>query len=176
DATAAQTVTLRVAGGLPGGTLHVWSTDLTTTNPMAHTADLTASGGAYQLTLNPGRVYTITTTTGQGAGTTVSPQRTMLALPYTDGFDAAATGTLPRYFTDMNGAFEAAPCGAGRAGQCVRQMSANTPIRWTNEAYFAPYSLIGDTSWVNYTVSSDVLLEQTGTAEIIGRARLQNRN
>ena len=32
---------------------------------------------------------------------------------------------------DMQGSFEVAGCGGGRAGQCVRQMSEQAPIYWT---------------------------------------------
>jgi hypothetical protein len=33
-----------------------------------------------------------------------------------------------------------------------------------------PYTLLGDLSWTNYTVSSDVMLEKSGYAQLIGRA------
>jgi O-glycosyl hydrolase len=180
DATASQTVTLNVAGGLPGGTLHVWSTDLsqpgTATPSMVRNADLTATGGTYTLTLSPGRVYTVTTTTGQGAGVTTPPQRSQLALPYSDSFAGYSTGQEAKYFASMNGAFQAAPCAGGRSGQCLRQMALSTPIQWTHEASRQPYTLMGDLGWSNYTVSSDVLLEQSGAAEILGRVGTQAKN
>ncbi len=176
DAAAAQTVTLKVAGGLPQGDLHVWSTDLTAAAPrMTADADLSASGGSYRLTLRPGRVYTVTTTTGQGAGTATGPQRGVLALPYADSFDHPA-GREATYLSSMNGAFETAPCGGGRTGECLRQTAPVTPIRWTSESWDAPYTLMGDLSWSNYTVSSDVLLEQPGSVEILGRVGTQGRN
>src|SRR6266496_5084344 len=45
------------------------------------------------------------------------------------------------------------------------------PIEWYNDS--EPFALLGDTSWTNYTVSSDVLLKQAGAVELIGRAGLQ---
>ena len=60
-------------------------------------------------------------------------------------------------------------CGGGRTGQCVRQMSEQAPIYWTAQLA-EPYALLGDLGWSNYTVSSDVLLEKSGYAELIGRA------
>jgi hypothetical protein len=48
-------------------------------------------------------------------------------------------------------------------------MSEQTPIYWTSQLA-EPYTLLGDLSWSNYTVSSDVLLEKSGYAELIGRA------
>jgi hypothetical protein len=77
----------------------------------------------------------------------------------------------------MNGAFEVQPCQGGRSGNCLRQMSTTTPIRWTNESGDQPYTMMGDSSWSNYTVSSDVLLEKSGSAaEILGRVGQQARN
>jgi len=181
DATASQTVSLSVAGGLPGGTLHVWSTDLSApgaaTPRMVRGADLTATGGTYQLTLAPGRIYTVTTTTGQGAGTATGPQRSQLALPYADSFAGYAAGQEARYLSSMNGAFEAASCGGGRTGRCLRQQAQTTPIRWTGESSTQPYTLMGELSWSDYTVGSDVLLESAGgAAEILGRVTTQTKN
>ncbi|MFF4260210.1 RICIN domain-containing protein [Streptomyces sp. NPDC001663] len=181
DATASQTVTLSTAGGLPGGTLHVWSTDLSApaaySPRMVQGTDLTASGGTYTLTLAPGHIYTVTTTTGQGAGSTTPPQRSQLSLPYSDTFAGYTAGAEAKYFASMNGAFESAPCGGGRSGQCLRQMAQSVPIQWTHETSRQPYTLMGELGWSNYTVSSDVLLEKSGSAaEIIGRAGTQAIN
>ncbi|WP_035796189.1 RICIN domain-containing protein [Kitasatospora mediocidica] len=179
DATAAQTVTLKVAGGLPAGALHVWSTDFSSSAATAHLVpgpDLTPTAGGYQLTLQPGHLYTVTTTTGQGAVTAASPQRGVLALPYADSLAGTATGQEARYFSAMNGAFETEPCDGGRAGRCLTQQAPTTPIRWTNEPADQPYTLMGDLSWSNYTVSTDVLLQHAGTAELLGRVGTQGRN
>lgn len=178
DAAAAQTATFDVTGGLPGGTLHVWSTDLTANAPrMTRLPDLTPTAGKYQLTLQPGRVYTVTTTTGQGAGTAAGPQRSPLALPYADTFAGYPAGREARYFASMNGAFETAACGGGRGGLCLRQMAPTVPIRWTDEPGNQPYTLMGELSWSDYTVSADVLLEQAGSsAEVLGRVGTQKHN
>ncbi|WP_369382086.1 RICIN domain-containing protein [Streptomyces sp. cg36] len=179
DATAAQTVTLKVAGGLPAGTPHVWSTDFSSDSATAHLVpgpDLTATSGTYQLTLRPGRIYTVTTTTGQGAGTVTSPQRAPLALPYRDTLAGTGTGREARYAATMNGAFETAPCAGGRTGRCLRQQAPTIPIRWTDESSPQPYTLLGDVNWGNYTVSSDALLERSGAVELLGRVGTQGRN
>ena len=183
DASASQTVTLSVAGGLPGGTLHVWSTDLSSpggaTPTMVQDPDLTATDGTYTLTLAPGHIYTVTNTTGQGVGTAASssPERSILSLPYSDSFSEYSAGDEATYFAAMNGAFEAEPCEGGVSGECLRQMATSTPIRWTDESGDRPYTLMGDLSWSNYTVSSNVLLEQAdSSAEILGRVGTQGRN
>jgi hypothetical protein len=175
DATAAQPVTFTVTGGLSTGTVHVWSTNVSSGNPadyLVHASDVTPSGGSYTVTLQPGFVYTITTTTGQGRSTATSGGSAALALPYADTFDSYAVGTEARYLMDQQGAFEVAGCGAGRAGRCVQQMSAQAPITW--DGLSDPYALLGDLGWSNYRVSSDVLLTQPGFVELIGRATTQH--
>jgi hypothetical protein len=182
DATASQTVTLNIAGGLPGGALHVWSTDLSqaggATPRMVQNSDLTAGNGTYTLTLDPGHLYTVTTTTGQGSGTTTPPARNRLSMPYSDSFAGYGTGQEAKYFASMNGAFQAAPCTGGRSGQCLRQTAPQKPIIWWYPASNAlqPYTIMGDVGWSNYTVSSDVLLEKSGSsAELLGRVGTQTK-
>jgi hypothetical protein len=176
DASGAQTLNFNVAGGLASTkTVHVWSTDVRSNNTsdhFVHATDITPSGGAFSLIVQPGRVYTLTTTTGQGKGTATGPARGTFGLPYSDSFDSYATGTEAQYLMDWQGAFEVAGCGGGRSGTCVRQMSPQKPITW--DALSDPHALLGDGGWSNYTVSSDVLLEQSGYAELIGRANTQD--
>lgn len=174
DATASQTVNMQVTNGLSTGTVHVWSTNVNSSNSsdyFVHQTDITPTNGAYSLTLQPGYVYTLSTTTGQGKGTVVSPPPADLGLPYSDNFDGYTVGQEARYLSDMNGSFEIAACGGGRSGNCVRQMASTAPINWDNSS--DPYTLLGDLSWTNYTVSSDVLLEQAGYVELMGRVNTQ---
>ncbi|AYN44063.1 galactosylceramidase [Streptomyces dangxiongensis] len=175
QASAAQTLDFTVTGGLSTSTVHVWSTNVNSTDPataMVHVTDITPTGGAYSLTVQPGYVYSLTTTTGQGKGTAVSPAKGSLALPYTDSYDGYATGSEAKYVQDQQGAYEVVGCGGGRAGQCVRQMSAQAPITWASLSH--PYALFGDVGWKDYQVSSDVLLENAGFTELIGRATWQH--
>jgi hypothetical protein len=170
DATSAQTLNFNVTGGLSTGTVHVWATNVNSGNQadyFVHTADITPSGGSFSLTVQPGYVYSLTTTTGQGKGTAVSPAQGTLSLPYSDSFDSYTTGTEAEYLMDWQGSFEVVGCGGGRGGQCVRQMGAQAPITWGSLT--DPATILGDTSWTNYTVTSDVMLEEPGYAELIGR-------
>ena len=175
DATAAQTLNFSVTGGLSTGQVHVWATNLNSGNSadyLAHTTDITPSGGNFSLTVQPGYVYTVTTTTGQGKGTATAPAQGSLNLPYSDNFDQYAAGKEAKYLMDMQGAFETVSCGGGRSGMCVRQETTQEPIVWKTAA--DPYAVLGNVNWNNYTVSSDVLLEQAGYAELLGRAGSQN--
>ncbi|MET8144269.1 ricin-type beta-trefoil lectin domain protein [Sphaerisporangium sp. NPDC005288] len=175
DATAAQTLNFNVTGGLSTGQVHVWSTNLNSNNSADHMvrgSDITPSGGAFSLTVQPGRVYTITTTTGQGKGTATSPAQGSMPLPYSDNYDGYEVGKEAKYLMDQQGAFEVTACGGGRAGRCVRQMAPRMPITWDGD--YDPYALLGDVGWSNYTVSSDVLLEQSGYVKLIGRGGTQH--
>src|SRR5215472_108145 len=174
DATAAQTVTFTVTGGLSTGTVHVWSTNVnsaSSSNWFVHSADITPSGGSFSLTLQPGYVYSLTTTTGQGKGTAASPAQGTLALPYSDNFDADTAGQQPRYLAQQQGAFEVGPCAGGRAGQCLDQQAAVKPVEWANDAN--PYTIGGNLSWANYTVSADALIQSAGAVQLLGRAGTQ---
>jgi hypothetical protein len=176
DAGSAQTLDFTVTGGLSTGTVRVWSTNVRSSNTADHFvrgSDLTPSGGRFSLTVQPGYVYSITTTSGQGKGTATSPAQGTLKLPYSDTFDSYDVGREARYLMDQQGSFEIATCGGGHSGRCVRQMSEQTPIFWTS-GQAEPYTLLGDLSWRNYTVSSDVLLEKSGYAQLIGRANTYN--
>ena len=96
DATAAQTMTVKVAGGLSSGAVHVWQTNVnsgSSSDWFVHSGDVTPSGGSYTVTLQPGYVYTFTTTTGQGKGVTSPPAASAMPLPYTNNFNTAATTT-----------------------------------------------------------------------------------
>ncbi|NUT51029.1 MAG: galactosylceramidase [Saccharothrix sp.] len=171
DASGAQTLDFTVTGGLSTGQVHVWSTNLNSANTADHfarVADLTPSGGRFSLTVQPGHLYSLTTTTGQGKGTATSPPQGSLGLPYRDDFDSYATGKEAKYLMDMEGAFETAACGGGRTGTCVRQASTQKAIPWKTET--APYALLGNVNWNNYTASVDVLLEKSGSVDLIGRA------
>jgi len=173
-AGAAQTVTFNVSGGLSTGTVHVWTTNLASHDPstyLVHAGDVTPSSGSYTLTLQPGYIYTVTTTSGQGKGAAQPPAKASLALPYSDSFDSTAAGQSPAYLSDQDGSFQAEPC-TGRSGLCVRQMAAQAPVNWDDPA--TPYTTLGDLSWTNYTVSADALMEQAGSVQLMARVNTQH--
>jgi len=175
-ATTPQTVNIQVGGGLSTGIVHVWTTDLA--SPQAATTfvqgpDIIPMDGSYSLLLQPGYVYSLTTTTGQGKGTATSPPAAGLPLPYADDFEQYSVGSEAQYLSDMQGAFEVEPCDGDRGGQCIQQMAPTRPIEW--QADSEPFALIGDTAWTDYRVNIDVLWEESGTVELLGRANTQSR-
>jgi len=173
-ATAAQTVDVNVSGGLSDGTVHVWATDVNSpgTADFVQQASITPSGGSYSLTVQPGYIYSLTTTTGQGKGSAASPAPGNLTLPYSDGFDSDTAGQQPPYLSQQQGAFEVEPCTGGRSGQCLQQQAAVEPVEWDNNA--SPYTIGGNLSWANYTVSADALMAQAGAVQLLGRVGTQH--
>ncbi|HEV2373982.1 MAG TPA: ricin-type beta-trefoil lectin domain protein [Streptosporangiaceae bacterium] len=174
DATAPQDVTYNVSGGLSTGTVHVWSTNVDSTSPSAwfvHSTDITPSNGSFSLTLQPGYVYSVTTTTGQHKGTAASPAQGWLPLPYSDSFSTDTVGQQPPYFAQQQGSFQVEPCAGGRAGNCLTQQAPQLPVEWDNGGN--PYTIGGGLGWTNYTVSADALLEQPGAVQLMGRVGQQ---
>ena len=174
DATASQTATFQLSGGLSTATVHVWTTNLTSSSSsdyFVQQPSITPVNGSYSITLQPGYIYTLSTTTGQGKGTIVGPPPAVLGLPYTDNFESYAIGKEALYFSDQNGAFEIVAAGGGRSGQVMRQMAPIAPHTWDSGSN--PYTLLGDLSWTDYTVACDVLLEQAGAADLMGRVGTQ---
>jgi hypothetical protein len=172
DASSAQSITLNVTGGLSTGQVHLWQSNLRSGNPsdhFVHSADLTPNNGSVTFNAQPGYLYTLSTTSGAGKGTATGPSSGGLALPYSDDFDGYAVASEAKYLMDHQGSFEVVGCGSGRSGQCIRQMSENTPIYWTS-GKADPFTLLGDLNWRNYTVSSDFMLERSGAVQLIGRA------
>jgi hypothetical protein len=169
-ASAAQTVDVDVSGGLSTGTVTEWSTDVnspTSSNTFVDDGTITPSDGEYSLTVQPGYIYTLTTTTGQGKGTAAGPTQSTLSLPYSDTFASDTVGQQPPYLSQMQGAFEIEPCTGGLSGDCLQQQAATTPIEWDDNAN--PYTIGGNLSWADYTVSADALMEQAGAVRLLGR-------
>jgi hypothetical protein len=178
DAKEPQTVEFTVTGGLSTGAVHVRRTAAASADPKDHFVrepDLRPAGGRFTVTLQPGQLYSLTTAGGQGKGTARGPAPGNLALPYADGFDKYPVGKEARYLADMDGAFEVVGCGAGRPGRCVRQMAPVQPIVWRNGKR-DPGALLGDVKWTDYTVRSDVMLEQAGYVELQGRVGTMRHN
>ncbi len=157
--------------------IHVWCTKLDSPegkDDFVKSADLHLDrSGHVSYTLQPGYVYTFSTLASGKKGDAVPPPATALSLPYHDDFDRYGRGQEARYASDMQGAFEVQPCGGGKGGNCLQQMAALRPIEWQDNS--DAFTLLGDPSWKNYTVSVDAMLSKPGTLELIGRAGTQTR-
>ena len=176
-ASAASQVYFTVRGHLSGKAVHVWATSLRSMadqDEFIHEADLHPDkSGTYQFLVQPGYVYTFSTLATGGKGSAIAPPAEPLKLPYNDSFDGYRAGEEAHYMSDMQGSFEVQPCAAGRPGKCLQQMAAIKPIEWQDDS--DAFTLLGDPSWTNYTVSVDAELAKPGVIEIIGRAGTQKR-
>ena len=170
EAKSAQTARFRLAGFAPE-TLHLWTTNPSSTYSadwFVKLADIHPAGGEFSLNLEPGRMYTVTTTTGQGKGDAAAPPSAPFPLPFADNFKSYAEGKMPRFFSDMYGGFETARCGGGRSGICLRQVVPEEPTSWKKTAN-RPFTIVGNLDWRDYRVSVDAMLEQAGSVDLIGR-------
>jgi hypothetical protein len=157
-ATTAQQVMIRITGGLPARVVHVWSTNLRGPGQFIRRGDITPRHGVFVARLQPGYVYTLTTTTGQSRA---------------DGHPAPvpAAGPMPVRYT-------ATPDGAGLANMLapvegsfgyvhgvLTQTTAGKPVEWQYPGPSpAPYAIVGWKTWRDYTVSARVILPASGTA------------
>ncbi len=171
------TVQFSAAGPFSGKQLHVWATDINAApdkDNFVHVSDLNPDGSSgARFTLQPGYLYTFSTVPAGGKGDAAAPPANPLALPYSDNFDSYKPGQEARYVSDMQGSFEVQPCAANRGGKCLQQMAPIKPINWQDDS--DAFTLLGDPSWTNYTVSVDAELAKPGTLELIGRADIQKR-
>jgi len=151
----------------------VWHSNIKAETYFVQEPDL--AGGAYTLTLQPGSIYSLTTTTGQQKGDPGRPLADApFPLPYADNFEREVPGQPARYFADQEGSFEVASC-TGRPGKCLRQTVDQPPIKWgggLNRIYY-PFTFLGDQvesqSWSDYEVGLDVLMEEYGSVTLWGR-------
>lgn len=178
DAKESQTINFSVSGGLSTGKVQLWATDLHSDNSKDHFVlirEIKPENGRYSLTIEPGYIYTLSTTGGQSKGTAQSKAtvKEQMALPFKEDFESYDKGKLARYFSDLNGGFETAPCGGGRSGICYRQEVSQRPVSW-EFASLRPSTVMGDPRWWgDYEVSVDALLEEPGYVELLGRVSAQ---
>jgi len=175
DAESPQTVSFEIPddAGLSTAPVQVWRTDLRSDQHadwFTQEATVRPDDGAYRLTVQPGHVYTLTTTAGQGQGKvgTFGTDRAM-KLPYRDDFDATPHGRSPRLLSDFNGAFEAVDC-PGRRGRCVEQVVTTEPIAWRYTTHTTPLTVLGDPHWFgDYRVAVDARVDQAQHVDLLGR-------
>src|SRR5262249_27972916 len=106
---------------------------------------------------------------GQGKGGAAPPAEAPWKLPYTETFESYPDGATPKYVSDLEGAFDAAPC-TGRDATCLAQAVTHPPV-YQDFRYDHPATVVGDpTSWQNYAAAIDARLPQPGWVEVVARA------
>ena len=165
DAKTPQTVSFRTTGGLATGPLHVWRSNRG--SQFDRQPDFSPTTDAATLVLEPGSVYSLTTTAGQRKGKIEIPPAREFPLPYRDDFQSYQAGRIPRYFSDQGGAFEAADRPGG--GKCLRQVITRRGVDWHFHPTSDPYTIIGSSRWRDYEVRCAVNVEKSGYAALFGR-------
>ena len=181
DAAGPETVRFVPSGGLSGGSVYLWSTDLLSENPadwFVGRGVQTRDKAGVELLLQPGHMYTLSTTTGQRKGSAPRMRNDALStpmfLPYREDFEHIDATHLAPFFQDVAGSFEARPCDGGRPGFCYEQTITSQPILWHNGGKF-PATLMGDPEWWgDYRVNVDIHLENAGYVELLGRVEKYN--
>ena len=166
DAKSAQTLALKPAVGLSLQALHVWRS--TSNQQFEQLEDLKPEQGRMSLMLEPGAIYSLTTTHGQSKGEPKSTTKKAFPFPYRDDFESGAPGGYAKYLSDQGGVFEVAKRADGE-GRCLRQTVLRRAIDWNGHPNPEPYSVIGSHEWRDYEVACDVLVEKAGYAAVFGR-------
>jgi hypothetical protein len=164
EAAASQSVSFQLTNGLTVAPVRVWRTS--SSQQFTRLADVLPSGGSFTVSLAPGCLYTLTTTSLQGKGTAMPPAAKSFPMPYKEEFETNSPGTTPRYLSDQAGTFEVVNRADGH-GRALRQVLPQAGIRWFGEYY--PYTVLGEAGWRDYEVSADVLLETNRLAFVMGR-------
>jgi galactosylceramidase len=169
DAKTPQQLRFEIGGDLSTKSLCVWHSD--DKDQFIRQKDIQPKNGAFEITLEPGSIYSLSTTTGQQKGSFENvPAPKPFPFPYCETFDEYSApndyGYLPRYTADIAEVFEIADR-PDKQGKCLRQVIAERPNSWAPE--YMPYTILGDNDWQDYEVSADVYLNSGDTAGVMGR-------
>ncbi|PSL08468.1 F5/8 type C domain-containing protein [Haloactinopolyspora alba] len=182
DADGPTTLDVDVTGGLSDGDVHVWSTEVKSPDDgdwFVQQGATTPADGAYSVTLEPGRMYTLSTTTGQhkGSATPDAGRDEHMDLPHAEDFEGLGEHETAPYFADLEGAFEPADCGGDRDGTCYRQVITEHPVCWhCGSLPDMPTTVMGDPQWWgDYEITTDAMLEEPGFVELVGRSETHTR-
>ena len=168
-ARAPQPVRFQTSGGLSSKPLCVWRSNAK--EQFVQQAGVTPVNGAFNLTLEPDSIYSLSTTTGQRKGSFDGiPVQKSFPFPYYETFEEYASpkewGYLPHFTADIAGAFEIAER-PDHKGKCMRQVVPIPTISWAPD--WLPYTIIGDDQWGDYEVSADIYLNPGDSAGVMGR-------
>jgi galactosylceramidase len=164
DAKAPQTMLFRVADGLSTRPLAVWRSSQR--SQFERLADIPVTAGQFSVTLEPGAIYSLTTTAGQRKGAAQPPPPAEFPCPYADDFESYAADQQARYFSDQSGVFAVVKRPDGR-GKCLRQVVPEKGIEW--QPMFEPYTILGSAKWQDYEVAAEAYIESAGSVSLYGR-------
>ena len=164
QSTHPQAVSFAIDGDLADSVVYVWETNDSYT--FDRVAVLHPADGKFSYTFDPDSLYSLTTTTGQAKGSAEPPPAKGFPFPYEDNFEQTEIGHSPKYLSDQDGAFEVHPC-QGRTGKCLEQVISAKPVPW--EPLPDPFTMAGDSAWMDYRVATDVRFLSSSPAIVMGR-------
>ncbi|MEO5912219.1 MAG: hypothetical protein ABIP95_15130, partial [Pelobium sp.] len=169
DAKAPQQIRFSQKGGLSAKDLCVWESN--SKEQFVQRASIKPVNGEFTLTVEPGTIYSLSTTRGQQKGSFAKiPETKAFPFPYYETFDKYSSpknwGYLPHYTADIYGAFELVER-PDKKGNCLRQVVPERPISWAPA--WQAYTILGDENWKDYEISTDVYLNQGDSAAVMGR-------
>jgi Glycosyl hydrolase family 59 len=151
-ATAAQQVTIHVTGGLPARVVHVWATNLRGPGEFIPRGEIVAHKGVFTALLEPGYVYTFTTTTGQshaGGHAPAIPAAAPMPVRYTAAPDSVGMADM---LAPIEGSF-------GYVHGVLTQTTVGKPVEWVDVGRSSvPFAIVGQNGWSNYTVAARISL------------------
>jgi hypothetical protein len=160
-----QTLTFQVTGNLSDSPLHIWHSNAT--SQFVKMNDISPQIGKFTIQVEPGSVYSLTTTTGQQKGTAPAPPPAKpFPFPYREDFESYDVGQTPRYVNQRNGVFEVVKRADGR-GKALHLASLTKGIEWVKMK--DPQFFLGSLDWKDYSVSADFLLNTPGNVALYGR-------
>ena len=166
-AVAPQRIAIHVTGGLPARVVHAWTTNLRGPGQFVQRADIIPRNGVFTVLLQPGYVYTFTTTAGQsraGGHPPRVPEPGPLPVRYTAAPDSAGLADM---LAPMEGSF-------AYVHGVLTQTTRGKPVEWGYVGRSpVPYAIVGQNSWRDYTVSARVILPASGTTGATLIARFQ---
>ena len=170
-----QKINIQAEAGLSQVDLHVWQS--TEEEQFAYRGTLQKEDTGFNIELEPNSIYSLTTTTGQqkGEATNPIPEKTTFPKPYTEDFESVNINSNPRFFADIDGSFEVQE-ESGSGNQFLQQVITEEPHEWTFFYAYIPFSgpmtTLGDTSWTDVTISTDVQIPEEGFASVAARVGL----
>jgi len=168
ESSANETIRFNLDGPFADKAYYLWKSD--SLNQFIKQKNvLYPMNGSLTLTLEKSSIYTLTTTVGQQKGNQnlIIPEATKFPLPYSDNFESYEVDKLPRYTSDISGVFEVAQVNNNKV---LKQVVPSRGIEWMASLNSEPFTVIGDSSFVNYSISIDVRLEnKEESAYLMGR-------
>lgn len=168
ESTKDENIQFNLLGNYSQKDFYVWESDSISQFEKQNNK-LNVQNGILYFKACKGKIYTITSTEGQRKGDTSIeiPSKANFKLPYKDNFDSYGIDKLPRYTSDISGVFETAKF---ENNIVLKQVVPSKGIEWAASLNPEPFTLIGDSSLYDYTISLDVRLENENEhAYVMGR-------